>query len=197
MEAASFVRKEIPNSNPQVSLNSYCTGTVSQNYDFLFHLTLFKKSAIITRVFYCAERKAFCPPTLISLWSFSRKLLSPWTSQPLSSPSTQPVLKTEPLSITQQVLIGENHPCTVCVIFPLLLLNVSCLPSKLTSNPASLRCHLWWVPFSQLPLPAHKPVTSVPLHVHRVRDVFCFQQTITPWEKEKYLFVFSAPDTKP
>lgn len=43
MEATLFVRKEIPNSNPQVSLNSYCTGIVSQNYDFLFHLTLLKK----------------------------------------------------------------------------------------------------------------------------------------------------------
>lgn len=114
MEAALFVRKEIPNSNPQVSLNSYCTGIVSQNYDFLFHLTLLKKSAIITRVFYCAERKAFCPPTLISLWSFSRKLLSPWTSQALSSPSTQPVLKTEPLSITQQVLI-RGKPSMHCL----------------------------------------------------------------------------------
>lgn len=47
---------------------------------------------------------------------------------------------------------------SVCAISPLLLLDVSCLLPRLTSNPAFSA-----MPFSQLPSPAHSPVTSVTL----------------------------------
>lgn len=158
---------------------------------------LLKVCWIIPRVFYCSERRTYCTPTLLSLWSSSRKFSLPWISQPLSSPSPQPVLNTEILNIYYSTAAGQEKivHSLFCAIFPLLLINCV-LPASVTSNLSSQRCYLWWIPFPSF---IHQHACLL-LHFTSWPS---FYGCIQPSADQNFLrareipFVFSAPSTKP